>query len=32
MIIQFCRKCGIEIFLRGYTSYPICNNCASDEK
>ena len=31
MGIQNCHNCGIEIFYREYTSYPICNNCKDDK-
>ena len=33
MVIQLCcHKCGIEIFVREYTSYPICNRCVKKQE
>jgi len=32
MIIQHCIVCGIEIFVRVYTSYQKCNNCVKKKQ
>ena len=30
MIVQSCRKCGIDVYLIMYTSYPTCNRCKNN--
>ena len=31
-IIQNCRCCGNEIFIRDYTSYAVCDRCIGEKR